>query len=176
MRDHWLVLVLLLAPLSDASAGNADAAAALGPVHTRDETFRLVRDDIALEYAECGAYFLLSAEGIRRSLPNGPQREKEVNDWMRLSSNAFERSTALGSSEKTKAAGRLTLENIQRITQRSYENWVIAVAEYGSPAKRPWILQLLASNTGWIGNAALRSDYLQQATSRPIICRSRDST
>lgn len=89
----------------------------------------LVKEDIALEAAECGAYFAFSAEGIKRSMPDGKEKDKEVADWMRFSSEALNLSTSLGTKERTKAASELAMENIKRITKASYENWTIAAAE-----------------------------------------------
>ncbi len=108
------------------------------------ELQRLVADDLANEYAQCGAYFVVNAEGMRRSMREGAERDKEVTDWMRLSSRAFGISMNLGSQEKTKAVAKLANEKIKRMMSASYENWSIAAAEYAylckdlmdEPAKR----------------------------------------
>lgn len=123
----------------------AMAATAVTAATSDTETLRLARDDMATEYAACAAYFAFSAEGFKRSLPEGPARDKEVAEWTRFSTVAMRLSAELGSEKKALAMLKLTLEQLKRMTDASFENWTVAAAEYAYLCKdlmdepRKWV-------------------------------------
>ena len=94
-----------------------------------------VKNDLATEYAECGAYFAVVAEGMRRSLPEGPAKERDLAAWKKFSSGAFQLATALRSEERTIAVAKQATEQIKRLINNSYENLNLAADEYGHRCK-----------------------------------------
>ena len=96
----------------------------------QQELLRLVKDDLAVENAECGVYFAKVAEGLRRSMPAGKEREKEVADWSKLSKDAFDASRYLIGDQKS-----LAYMKIDRMMNEELEHIAIVQAEYASLCK-----------------------------------------
>ena len=99
------------------------------------EIAKRAKNDLAIEYAECGAYFAVVAEGMRRSLPEGTAKDKDIANWQKFSGGAFKLASALRSEERTIAVAKQTTENIKRMINNSYENLAVAADEYGYRCK-----------------------------------------
>ena len=96
----------------------------------QQELLRLVKDDLAVENAECGVYFAKVAEGLRHSMPAGKEREKEVADWSKLSKDAFDASRYLIGDQKS-----LAYMKIKRMMNEELEHIAIVQAEYKNLCK-----------------------------------------
>ena len=114
-----VALLTALAPCAQAAAPDDD------------EIARRVKTDLATEYAECGAHFAVVAEGLRRSLPEGAARDRDVAAASKFGSGAFKLATALRSEERTIAVAKDTTDRIKRLIDNSFENLARAADEYG---------------------------------------------
>jgi hypothetical protein len=91
--------------------------------------------DLAIEYAECGAYFAYIATGIQRSYPAGAATDKEVADWKNATATALNMASTLDNKDRTMAVVKLTKDKIDRLTKGTYENVAMAQAEYAYRCK-----------------------------------------
>jgi hypothetical protein len=103
-----------------------------GPLRGADQqdVLRLVKEDLAIENAECGVFFATVAEGLRRSMPAGKERDKEVADWSKAGKDAFEVSRYLIGDQKSLAYIKLGTEKIKRMMNGTFDDLAIVQAEY----------------------------------------------
>jgi hypothetical protein len=87
--------------------------------------------NLAQEYAECAAYFLIAAEGVRKLNSADPL----IARLHAAESEALQRSINLSNEKVTGARVHLAIDDLKRQMDYSYSNMAILNAKYGNTCK-----------------------------------------